>query len=615
VSRIAVAVPTFAPDGRLAACVESVLGQHDVDVDLLLIQNGDKAAGECARWEERGTVDRPGCNLGVAASWNRAAAWAWGRGHDAVVLLNDDVQLTEPRTLAAMAEAVSTQPRRLVFLAGRGFSAACVTRVVLEEVGGFDAGFWPAYFEDIDLHRRTGLAGIPWIDLDLPSEHAGSATIGHDPDAAALVAATYPTNERRYRAKWGGGPAGERYPTPWNGGPRGGLRIVVAMPTVPERAEVCAETVAAWHERTPQPVEVVVSTVTGGWCAGLNDVWRRRRGADVFVCASDDMVPEDDEWLFPLLDALADGALPAPCVIDPRWTNYGGFDEPVPDGTPSPRCTFPVLSRAWLDRVFPLPDDLHYFGDDLIRERLVGSGVPSVAVPSSRIRHLWVEAARGAGAGSESARMQLDEPRFRAALASTNADAQREPTFTVVIPTRGRPTLRQTLESLVLQLRGEDEVIVVADGEQPVAREICADFSRPCWQYLEHSHTADSGNSQREVGKARGTCDYLCFMDDDDAYVEGAFAAMRAAATQSPGRPLLFRMNHYGTVLWHAAELAYGNVGTPMLVVPYDRERLGRWDVDDFHFIQQTLQLQGEPVWREEIVATVRPSCHASLYA
>ena len=59
----------------------------------------------------------------------------------------------------------------------------------------------------------------------------------------------------------------------------------------------------------------------------------------------------------------------------------------------------------------------------------------------------------------------------------------------------------------------------------------------------------------REVGKGLGTGDYLCFMDDDDVYVDGAFAAMRAAATQSPGRPLLFRMNHYGTVLWQAAEL------------------------------------------------------------
>jgi GT2 family glycosyltransferase len=607
VNRLAVAVPTFAPNGRLAACVESVLAQQDVDVDLMLIENGEKAAEESARWESRATVDRPGCNLGVAASWNRAAAWAWERGHDAVVLLNDDVRLTDPHTLAAMAEAVAAEPRRLVFLAGRGFSAACVTRVVLEEVGGFDAGFWPAYFEDVDLHRRTGLAGIPWIDLDIPSEHVGSATIGHDADAAALVAVTYPTNARRYRAKWGGAPASERYATPWNGMLRGGARVVVAVPTVSDRAEVCAATVAAYRERTPEPVDVVISTAPGGWCAGLNDVWRRCRGADVFVCASDDMVPEDDEWLFPLLDAVGDGAFPAPCVIDPRWTNYGGFDAPVPDGTTSPRCTFPVLSGAWLERVFPLPDDLHYFGDDLIRERLVRLGVPCVAVPSSRIRHLWVEAARGAGAGSEGARMAVDAPRFQEALVSSDVEQRSEPTFTVVIPTGGRPTLRRTLESLVLQVRREDEVIVVADGEQPLAREICGDFPRPRWQYVEHLRTADSGNSQREVGKARGTGDYLCFMDDDDVYVDGAFAAMRAAAIQCPGRPLLFRMNHYGSVLWQAAELVYGNVGTPMLVVPYDRERLGRWDIDDFHFIRQTLELQREPVWREEVVATVRP--------
>jgi hypothetical protein len=194
--------------------------------------------------------------------------------------------------------------------------------------------------------------------------------------------------------------------------------IVVAMPTRPERADACERAAEIWRDRTPRPVDVVTSTVPGGWCAGLNDVWRRRRGADVLVCASDDMLPEDDRWLDLAVQHLSRGAMPVPCVIDPRWTNYGGFDEPVPDGTPSPRCTFPILAGEWLDIVFPLPADLHYFGDDLVRDRIVHAGIPTVAVPSIRIRHLMDMRGRGAGAGSEAARMELDAPRYQRELAA-----------------------------------------------------------------------------------------------------------------------------------------------------------------------------------------------------
>jgi GT2 family glycosyltransferase len=612
--RLAVAIPTVAPAGRLGACVESVLAQDGVEVDVLIVENGPKAVEECLRWEASGvTIERPGCNVGVAASWNRAATWAWGRGHDAVVLLNDDVCLTDPRALATMRTAIELDPRRALFLVGRGFSATCLSRVVLDEIGAFDAGFWPAYFEDNDMHRRLQLAGIAWLDLDVASEHSGSATIRGDSEIELLVATTFPGNAERYRAKWGGRPGEEQFGRAWNGWSRGGARIVIAIPTVVERADVCATTAAAYRDRTPVPVRVVTSTAPGGWCAGLNDIWRRCRGADVLVCASDDMVPDDDLWLAPLLEQLERGMLPAPCVIDPRWTNYGGFDEPVADGTPSPRCTFPVLARRWLDHVFPLPDDLHYFGDDLIRARLDCAGIPCAAVPSSRIVHLLDERVRGAGSGSEGARMAVYAPRYAREL-EVMRDPPRvasEPTFTVVVPTCGRPTLRRTLESLVLQLRDEDEAIVVADGVQPVAREICADFPRPRWRYVEHGPTGDSGNSQREAGIEIGRGDYLCFMDDDDAYLDGAFATLRAAVTDTPGRPMLFRMDNYGTLLWRAPELIYGNVGTPMLVAPFDRERLGRWNADDFQFIEQTLALQGDPVWREDVVAVVRPHSRA----
>jgi hypothetical protein len=192
----------------------------------------------------------------------------------------------------------------------------------------------------------------------------------------------------------------------------------LALPTIDARPGLAEETAAVFRSRTRESLDVVVTREPGGWCAGLNDVWRRRgRACDVFVCASDDMRPHDEGWLPPLLSALERGELPAPTVIDPRWTNYGGHLQPVPDGTPSEFSTFPVLRRQWLPLVFPLPDDLHYFGDNLIAARLERSGIPCVAVPSSVIDHACDLRGRGAGAGSEGARMDVDAERFRRTLA------------------------------------------------------------------------------------------------------------------------------------------------------------------------------------------------------
>jgi hypothetical protein len=129
------------------------------------------------------------------------------------------------------------------------------------------------------------------------------------------------------------------------------------------------------------------------------------------------MCPRDDEWLPPLLRALGRGEFPAPTVVDPRWTNYGGHPQPLPDGTPSEFSTFPVLRREWLPLVFPLPDDLHYFGDNLIAARLDRSGIRCVAVASSVIEHACDLRGRGAGAGSEGARMHVDAERYRRTLA------------------------------------------------------------------------------------------------------------------------------------------------------------------------------------------------------
>lgn len=201
-------------------------------------------------------------------------------------------------------------------------------------------------------------------------------------------------------------------------------RIVIAIPTIEARAEVCAATIETWHANTCQPVETITSLAPGGWAAGLNDVWAQVRdpAPDVFVCASDDMQPADGNWLPPLLDVMSRGAYPAPCVIDPRFTNYGGHLEPVPDGTPSDMSSFPVLHGQWGDSVFPLPEELHYYSDNLIAVKLARIGIPCVAVPSARIEHLCAAEGR-----DETARMLIDSRLYTRALEELGIDRKSLP--------------------------------------------------------------------------------------------------------------------------------------------------------------------------------------------
>lgn len=207
-------------------------------------------------------------------------------------------------------------------------------------------------------------------------------------------------------------------------------RIVVAIPTIPERQDMWAAVTRVWQTLTCEPVEVILSTAPGSWAAGLNDACFRAamRGPltdrDVFVCGSDDMIPADDYWLPPLLEMLDRAVFPAPCVVDPRFTNYGGHPQPVPDGVPADMSTFPILRGDWAQHVFPLPPDLHYYADNLIAVKLQLAGVLCVACPSSIITHLWAKEGRGAGEGSEEARMLVDTSRYTAALAELGVDRQ-----------------------------------------------------------------------------------------------------------------------------------------------------------------------------------------------
>ena len=186
------------------------------------------------------------------------------------------------------------------------------------------------------------------------------------------------------------------------------MKIVVAIPTIPERGEAWESVGAAWRAKTTQEVIIEPSWRKPTWAAGLNEVWEKHPDADILVCGSDDMTPRDDEWL-PSIEPYLDTGVIAPQVIDPRFTR---FAPEVKDGAPTDMSSFPILAGKWLSRVFPLPEELHYYSDNLISDR-----VPqTVAVPSCVIVHTMDMRGRGAGMGDESLRMAHDRTLYRKLL-------------------------------------------------------------------------------------------------------------------------------------------------------------------------------------------------------
>jgi GT2 family glycosyltransferase len=181
--------------------------------------------------------------------------------------------------------------------------------------------------------------------------------------------------------------------------------------------------------------------------------------------------------------------------------------------------------------------------------------------------------------------------------------------LSIVIPTLGRPTLERTLASC----SDADEIVVVHDtvkgGSTPSLP--------PNAVLIEGRWGVTGGHAGRQEGIRRATGTHLAFMDDDDVYTPGAIQMMRDAACE---RPVIFRMDHYSHgVLWRDPVVRFGNVSTQMYVVPNEPARLGSWEPHapglpepggDYTFIAGCVTHMGEPVWREEIISTLRPELH-----
>lgn len=167
--------------------------------------------------------------------------------------------------------------------------------------------------------------------------------------------------------------------------------------------------------------------------------------------------------------------------------------------------------------------------------------------------------------------------------------------LSVVVVTQGRETLTRAIESVTSQMMPDDELLVGRLAEMNRN-------SGVCWRYVGQERN-------RLMAMAAGD---LMFLDDDDIFLPGALQAARDALAVDSERPHIFQMRyaHNGGVLFDGESVEIGNIGTPMLVIPNDRERVGQWSATNCHdhdFIRHTVELMGEPAWHRIVIAELNP--------
>jgi len=99
------------------------------------------------------------------------------------------------------------------------------------------------------------------------------------------------------------------------------------------------------------------------------------------------------------------------------------------------------------------------------------------------------------------------------------------PFFTIIIPTRNRPVLfRKALESVLGQNFGNREVIVVIDGSSaPLLAEydaVEAHYPDVTFHRLAHRVNGHGQSYSMNCGAAMARGRYLCFLDDDDYWID-----------------------------------------------------------------------------------------------
>jgi hypothetical protein len=197
--------------------------------------------------------------------------------------------------------------------------------------------------------------------------------------------------------------------------------VTVVIPTIEGREDHYARCRDSYTATAEGHCELDLITVLGepscgwGWQAGAERMSRHSQYLH-FTCDDIEALPG---WVEPAIEALDQGCLPAPRVLNghtgaPEYFPKWGIE--WPDWTVSGMAGLPFMTRDLWDRAVSPMFTGHYWTDNWVTWRAEQAGYVARVRTGFAFRHWWAAHARGAGMGYEE-RLAHDGRLFQQAAA------------------------------------------------------------------------------------------------------------------------------------------------------------------------------------------------------
>lgn len=210
------------------------------------------------------------------------------------------------------------------------------------------------------------------------------------------------------------------------------MLISIVVPTIDGREDYLERCLTAYAAHGGELEFVVVrneKTCGRGWQRGAE-----RAHGDYIHLTCDDIEPCAG-WWEGAVRTIERGFVPAPRVLntDGSLQTCGDVDE-SPDGARTDFTRLPFVSRAQWEVVQPMIP-LHYFTDNWVSDRCRAAGIETVVARDYLVLHHLAQEGRGAGMGTENARMTHDRLAYTWYVSGAVS-----PDVEVSIPLGERPT-------------------------------------------------------------------------------------------------------------------------------------------------------------------------------
>lgn len=181
--------------------------------------------------------------------------------------------------------------------------------------------------------------------------------------------------------------------------------------------------------------------------------------------------------------------------------------------------------------------------------------------------------------------------------------------LSLICPTIGRSTLRNTIEAVYPDLDDSNEMIVVGDGPMPAHIYALLKFFPKVGYNELPKRTHDFGCSPCDFGVDAATGDFVFFIGDDDTSCLGTFTTVRSGIGGDRSRAHVFAMSWQGKTLANSTKL--GEISGQQIVTPRraDIPRMAATahkrmiEESDYSWIEAVITLYGEPIFHPEPIA------------